>query len=806
MHLVLAEENSEAGKFFNESAFNYLNDDSTLAKNNYYFEEPFDYSNKLLTNPDYFINYFTYTPTNSLGKEVGPAQFRYSTLTKNKAGQYEAFFKGFKVAFRDVADSNSVGADFRPLYKLNSDRFDGYQFSCILKPIKEEIDQNDQQPIKYRVIEHRGFKFIVIVIEVAIGTLSAINPYWYAGNKDLVTTDTGSIENSINDIDTIPGDYLFNTINGDYRINFNNDQVSNLTHTLLYSLKHKKYQSKRDAFSNIKFGEKFNITSRGIILNNTNNTLTVRKINNPNIAEYPPSISSDLAQPTQDTIIFYRDLREGGNVFIDSRSKRSVPGSLLNDKINSILTSTFDNYAIFDISNELPCLVRLRDLDPFNIVSLQLPYGVSTILENNYVFKAFSAGRQYHERFLAKLSFANFKKLVNEQNNRTEYSAIEYYSYNENNQLVKDPKFYLEILDIDTITKVNQVIPIDTLEIPTQFANQKSIGVDYEVTNLTRTYELNRYSGEYSPLVQEYSQFLSNFTFTKNNISTAVDLTNIKINTNNPELFTIPNFNHIKIADSQILELEADDTYSPIYPKINEIAINQKPYFLFSGNWDWGFHHKYLNKSESTPVSGALRLEEDDSFISKLITLPEIIRVMDFDKSNSSQFYILENETIDINTVDISNREIVIKETSTSVDGIINLNNTITRYLITNGFTNKFNEYLIASPEYIGKFNTIEEYAKEYIRVNILKLYNIEVNEFYAKSSAAVSANSTVNGANPNGIDFTFISDRDRYSQGYSIMKSLQINKKERLILKFSFAKPANQGLLISPNIKIKFI
>ena len=792
--------------FYIESAFNYLNDDVTIAKNNYYFETPFDYSGELLTNPNYFINYFTYTPTNSAGKEIGPAQFRYSTLTKNKAGQYEAFFKGFKIAFRDVAETNSVGADNKPLYKLNSDRFDNYRFSCILKPVKEEIDSNTQQPIKYQVIEHRGFKFIVIVIEVAIGALSEIDPYWYTGNNELVTTSTIGDPTDLNDIATISGKYLFDTINGDYRVTFNSDQVSNLTHTLLYSLKHKKYQSKLNAFSNIKFGEKFNITNNGVIVNNANKTVTVRKIDTPQIDEYPSSIASDLAQPTPDKVIFYRDLRAGGNVFIDSRKRTSIPNSILLNPIQSILTATYDNYAVFDITNEVPCLVRLMDLAPFDVVSMQLPYGVTSFLENSYVFKAFSAGREYHERFLAKLSFANFKKLVNEQNNRTKYSVIEYYSYGETGELAQEPKFYLEILDVDTITKINQVIPLDTNEIPTQFANQKLIGIDYEVADLTRKYEINRYSGEYSPLVQEYSQFLSNFSFTRNNISTDVDLTNIKINTNNSSLLTIPNFNHIKIADSQILELEADDVYSPIYPKIGEVAISQAPYFLFSGNWDWGFHRKYLNKFESEAVSGALRLEEDDSFISKLITLPETIRVMDFDKSNSTQFYKIENETLDINTVDISNREIVIKETSTSVDGLINLNNTIIRYLITNGFINKFNEYLIASPEYIGKFNTIEEYAKEYIRINILKLYNIDTNEFYAKSSAAVSTASTVNGANPNGIDFTFISDRDRYVQGYSIMKSLQINKKERLILKFSFAKPAGKGLLISPNIKIKFI
>jgi hypothetical protein len=133
--------------------------------------------------------------------------------------------------------------------------------------------------------------------------------------------------------------------------------------------------------------------------------------------------------------------------------------------------------------------------------------------------------------------------------------------------------------------------------------------------------------------------------------------------------------------------------------------------------------------------------------------------------------------------------------------------------LIEDGIAVKFNEYLINSDEFIGNFNkisdpnsTVSSYVREYIKLNILKLYDIEVNEFYTKPNAAVNSTNTTAGANPNSVEFIFLNDQQRFTQGYKILKSLQINKKDKLVLRFSFTKNQSTGLSISPKIKIKFI
>jgi hypothetical protein len=356
----------------------------------------------------------------------------------------------------------------------------------------------------------------------------------------------------------------------------------------------------------------------------------------------------------------------------------------------------------------------------------------------------------------------------------------------------------MEILDQSSLVKTSQVIPVQTSEIPIQFSGIDQIGFNYEVAQLSVAYELNRYKGEYEPIAKNILACKSNFSFNKNAIKD-LTLSNTKINGDFNNLFKIENFNHIKVADQLILELESDSTYLPTYPILNEVAIGKAPYFLLRGNWDWGFHYKYSNKESFSPVSGAIRVEEDESFIGKVISLPENIELENFN-------ILVLDETQNLSEVDVSKIEIVVKETKDALTGKINVNNVLTRYLIEDGISQKFNEFLINSNEYIGNFNSIEEYVKEYIKLNILKLYEIETNEFYSKESSSLTSSLQKVGANLNSIQFVFLDDQQRFVQGYNIIKSLQINNTDKLILNFTFSKKPGKGLLISPKIKIKFI
>lgn len=786
--------------FYIESKFNYTESLLTAKENFMYFDTPLNIS-RLLTESDYFINYFTYTPKFN-DNEISPTQFRYSNIFKNRAGQYETFFKGFKISFKDVNDSSVIGEDSKPVAKNQTNRFEDYQFSCILKPIKEDFFDLSQPPIKYRVIEHKDFKFILVIIEIAIGSIDQILDYWkefpVSGDPTSLSTQTVGNDLSLFDPNFFPSEIPFETVNGDYRISFetvNGESISNLNYALLYSLKNKKFNSLLNNFSNVKLSSKLRISSPIGVVGNTIGSINGNIQISPNsqILNYPFALSDEIVNPTSKTFISAYNSFSNEFYFIDS-----VNGFVPN--VSNPISSSTENSIIFtkQLSEQIYLISPFGITPPFLSVYSILPLNpaLTTLIDQNFSFYFMLGGEKYFEKLLQKISFAQFKEYVNSLNPIIEFES---YSINSTGNLVAstDPNFYFEILDSSEIIKTSQIINQVNEDRPTQFAFEEIISYNFEEAPLQKpTLRLNRYKGEYEPITKDLLTCESTFNFSKNRIN-PLSLANIKFNINIDSFFKSTNFNHIKVSPIKILDLEEDSAYFPRYEKLGEISIGRSDYFLLSGNWDWGFHKKYLTKSEFVDVAGSLRVEEDECFLAKIIALPEEIELEQFN------LLVLDESQL-LTDIDLSQVELVVKEGDQNIDGYINLNNTLTRYLIEDGITQKFNEFLVNSNEFIGNFSTIDEYVKEYISLNILKLYSIKSTEFFSKENALLI--SSINPENTNSFEFNFLNDQQRFTQEYRVLNSVGINNYDRLILSFRIQKPVNSGLNISPKIKINFI
>jgi len=775
--------------FYLESRFEYLNDEKTSKLNNSYFDVPLDES-KLLSEEDYFINYFTYTPSFA-GKEVGETQTRYSIISKNEVSQFETFLKGFKVSFEDVINVNDLGADRKPISNPSTTRFENYKFSCILKTVKEDINDDTKPPIKYRSIEHKDFKFILIVIELQIGSYDNIGDLW----KELAEQDLSGItsvknSNFLSPDPLDPFNQLYNTVNGDYRISFENEpstgiDISNITYSLLYSLKHKKYNNILDNYSNIKLSSKVDLGPSGAFLGGSN---LIETIDNPNILNYPSNILDEVVKSKSDTFIIPRFKSISTDSFLDTQTGFTP---LLN---NGVLKAVSNGLEI----KNLPSGVNISLTSNVSSFAGNIPTGIPTpVYRDLFTFKSMVSGEGYYEKIIEKLSFARFKQYVNELNDFIEYESWELDSSGTPTQIAS-PKYYIEIPDNETIIKKQGLAALYDSNRPSNFSFIETIGYDYYTSKLDNNYEINRYKGTFEPIFTDVLFFNSSYTFTKNVTLKNLDLANVSYNTSVDSFGTIENFSHIKISPIKILDLEANDSFEPRYELIDEIAIGKKPYFLFNSNWEFGFHHGYLDKSSSKPVAGSLRIEEDDSFIGKLINLPNEVSLENYNVLELSELELLEN-------VNLDNIEIVSKETSKGIEGFINLNNILTRYFTDSGISNKFYEYLVNEEQYLGPYESIDEYVNKYIKLNILKLYETQELFFYTKQDRKlVSQLQTPD--NSNNIKFVSLDDNQRNEQDFFINKNLEINKYERLILRFSFNKNSESGTLVSPKIKMKFI
>jgi len=125
------------------------------------------------SNEDYFSQYFTIDGSdfyNNLGKfqssEGNPISEKYTIFEYNTATGYsETLFRGIKVIVKGRTDS-SIQTGTRGVFKTNDTTYDGYKFSCIIRPINDPDPYSPTPPVTYKVYENNTFKTITFVISI----------------------------------------------------------------------------------------------------------------------------------------------------------------------------------------------------------------------------------------------------------------------------------------------------------------------------------------------------------------------------------------------------------------------------------------------------------------------------------------------------------------------------------------------------------------------------------------------------------------------------------------------------------------
>ena len=763
--------------FYIETKFNFADSKETASLNNSYFDEPFDL-NRALTEDGYFIDYFTYTPKYD-GSEVGRTQTRYSPISKDGLGEYSAFLKGFRIKFKDYIDPNNLDISGRPVFNTNSNRFEDYRFTSLLKVNRVDINDDTVPPIRYRMIEHKDFKFIILLIEINLSGSESVDDYWKT--IDLIGSPELESVNLDNFLDTDPrvlSTSLIDSINGDYRISFENiggSQISDINYNFLYSIRNKKYNNLENHFSNIKLSQKINLSSSGAFTAGGN---SIEGLENTNYPNYPSRLSDEVNFIGNLNFLLLRNFSTGIDSYLDF-----APGIIPQQE--NKLTSAGSNNLNFSTS------VDIYDVEITTVAPiLSIPTGISAnYFRQNYQFKIAAGGINYYQNLFQKISFGEFKNQVNSLSSFIEYES---YEYDGTLTQLTETNWYSDIPDVSSISKLDAIVPEADPDSPTSSSKKGIVGYKYFRYSLDNQYDLNRYDGGFAPLFKGVSLYKSDFKFVVNDIDD-LDSGNTRISIDQLNSFKIKNFSHIKVSEYEILDLESSEVFDPTYELIDEISIGRADYDILNSNWDYGFHYNYANKSIKNPVSGSLRIEEDDSYISKIVNLRSEIELENYQVS----------EFPEINLIQVDSSEISYIDKEGYIEGIINVGNVLTRYLLEDGISQKFEEFLVEETQYIGNNNTIREYVEKYIELNILKLYEIDKVEMYTLENRESTSNQL---ENQNSIQFEFLDDQGRSNRGYKLDTNLQINKSERLLLSFRFNKRTSSGLFISPKIKIKFI
>ena len=774
--------------YYINAAYDYMQDPDIMKKNYAYFDTALDDNkmHELLMNEDAFLNYFVYIPMYG-GEEIGVPQYRYTAVSYNSdIGLAETFFRGVKIRFKDVLDYSKIGSDGKPVFKPNSRKFDGYKFTVVLRPLPEsmgydvpgDLSRNGYSgnhtlpPFKIKFIEQSDYKFIIMLIDLYIGDDKMVDPMFLT--DDIQVNYTNVLDPYY--FRTLYANAYVNSsperavIEGDYRIAFNNDKLSNLSYTFLYSVNNKKYNNKLDSYSTIKLSHVYNFVSYDSISLKQNVLLT----KNSNYLNYDYNAQSELSFDTNNLIM-------SKFAPYDELYLNIVDGIVL-DVANPLKSATSDSIKL-EYSGTGK---QYWWTDDYSSGSWDGTPELLIFASQTYGFRQLAGGRNYYKSIFSKLSFASIKRYINEFIPSVSNPLVEYETYSSGGYVITEKGFYAEIVDDYQIDKESAIVAVPDEVMPGQFTQVSAVGYKFSRVTLSETYPIIRYPGFYEPIFRDVLYFKSGFDFVLNPI-TNLFLSNV-VWRMDEDFGLLKNFNHLKISDIRILSLQNDPKFRPLYELVDEITVGRADFDIFNASWDYGFHWKYLTKSDKIPVAGSLRITEDNAFMSKVLVLPNTVELETFTTT-------LVDPTVNLTSLNIDDYQIVYQKQDNKYTGLINLETALISYFRANNIQQKFEEYLVDNPEYLGDY-TLDQYIDEYLRRNILDLYDLNSGDFYIKYDPSDSSI----------FQFVFLTDKERAEQGYNIIKDIEINKINKYVLKFTYNVSINKGTYLSPVIKIKLI
>ena len=336
---------------------------------------------------------------------------------------------------------------------------------------------------------------------------------------------------------------------------------------------------------------------------------------------------------------------------------------------------------------------------------------IDIYIKDKFDFDIQSVGLREYFSVFNKISMFNIKENINNDNN------IKYYS------TVEDNKYKIRIIEPDSINvediyesapmKVlqNNISIIGTIEFRPK-NNFDKIGIK----------TINRYSGFYNPIFNDilYYGDYSNVEFPYSN--TNIDYT---YDDGYGKFGVIKNMYYHKTNLYKSNNILTSKT--PIYPAINEYALDYKDYNVFSSNWDRGYftsQDDLNNKSECYSI-GSMK-DGLCMFGSKYINIPDYILIDTFENGK----HIDDNITFDIG--DDIDSEILYKEINNrTVKYNLFIEKRLKRYL-KEKLIGVFSKYINKDYSF-GNKGTIEDDVEEYIEKNLLKLYKVDKVHMYVK-------------------------------------------------------------------------
>ena len=346
------------------------------------------------------------------------------------------------------------------------------------------------------------------------------------------------------------------------------------------------------------------------------------------------------------------------------------------------------------------------------------------VIKDNYNDNLESLALKDYFEVFKELSMYNITESINNDFN------IKYYS------TVEDNKYKIRVIEPDSIEIEDryEAIPVKITQ------NNKSVVGSVDIKEKRDIDKIgikiiNRYSGFYNPIFNDilyYDDYVYSVPVGRLKNVVNFDLpysnTNIDYNYNDGygEFGVIRNMYYHKTNTSRSDKILTSE--KPVYPAINEYALDYRDYNIFSSSWDEGYFISQDDLDTRSICDGIGSMKDTlCMFGSKYLNIPDYIFIDTFENGK----YWNEKMVMDIR--DNTDTEIMYKEINNrTVKYHLFIEKRLKRYLKEN-LMRVFEKYI--NKEYsFGNKGTIEDDVDEYVEKNLLKLYKVDKIYMYIKS------------------------------------------------------------------------
>ena len=417
------------------------------------------------------------------------------------------------------------------------------------------------------------------------------------------------------------------------------------------------------------------------------------------------------------SIKFYNvDGPNGENSINDGKEVEFKNGK---DGVN-IKVDIYGGNIIIETPNENDTILEVEGVNGESIENLRFDITIKNTFDENYDSLAF---KNYFSVF-NQLSMYNILNSINDDYNVKYYSTVE------------DNKYKIRVVEPDSIEvkDIYEVIPVKTIQ-----HNKSDVGsveikekMDKDKIGIK---VINRYSGFYNPIFNDILYY-GDYTYTKSyeKIKTVekfeLPYSNTNIDYNYSDAYgdfgVIKNMYYHKTNISQSDKILSSE--KPVYPAINEYALDYRDYNIFSSSWDDGYFISQDDLNTRSICSGIGSMKEGlCMFGSKYLNLPDSIFIDTFDGVKIWD----ERQILDIR--DNTDVEVMYKEINgRSVRYHLFIEKRLKRYL-RDSLYEVFVKYINKNYSF-GDKDTIKDDIEEYIDKNLLKLYKVDRVYMYIKS------------------------------------------------------------------------